>query len=81
MKTNLLLLTMITAWSAAANMPASAQYLQRNLTGFQKGMGHHTDPNLNGWGMAFSPDGTFCIADTIPGVATFYDLSANPSPP
>jgi hypothetical protein len=42
MKTNLPLLTVITVRSAPANMPASAQYLQRNLTGFQKGTGHHT---------------------------------------
>src|SRR5215468_2479785 len=59
---------------------SNAQYLQRNLTGFQPGKAHFTDPNLNGWGMAFIPDGPFCIADTATGVATFYLPSGKPLP-
>ena len=35
----------------------TAAYQQLNLVGFQPGMGHFTDPNLNGWGLAFAPGG------------------------
>jgi uncharacterized protein (TIGR03118 family) len=55
-------------------------YQQINLVGYQDGMAPHTDPNLNGWGMDFAPDGPFCVADTIPGVATFYDASGQVLP-
>ncbi len=41
---------------------SSAGYQQINLTGFQPGMAPHTDPNLNGWGLAFAPDGPFMVA-------------------
>src|SRR5262249_9553726 len=57
---------------------SNAQYLQRNLTGYQPGMGHFTDSRLNGWGMAYTPDGPFCVADTATGVATFYLPSGKP---
>src|SRR5439155_24643162 len=67
-------------WLALGTSPASAQYLQLNLVGYQKGMGRHTDPRLNGWGMAFAPDGPFCVANTATGVATFYDRSGKPLP-
>jgi len=50
-------------------------YQQLNLVGYQPGMATHTDPNLNGWGMDYAPGGAFCVADTTPGVATFYDRS------
>jgi uncharacterized protein (TIGR03118 family) len=43
-------------------------------------MARHTDPNLNGWGMDFAPDGPFCVADTFRGVATFYDRSGHVLP-
>jgi uncharacterized protein (TIGR03118 family) len=49
------------------------QYLEMDLVGYQKGMGRFTDPNLNGWGLAFVPDGPACVANTSTGVATFYD--------
>src|SRR5947209_13440428 len=55
-------------------------YQQINLVGYQPGMAPHTDPNLNGWGMDFAPGGPFCVADTIPGVATFYDRSGQVLP-
>ena len=55
-------------------------YQQLNLVGFQEGMARHTDPNLNGWGMDFAPDGPFCVADTFTGVATFYDRSGHVLP-
>jgi uncharacterized protein (TIGR03118 family) len=55
-------------------------YQQINLVGYQPGMAPHTDPNLNGWGMDFTPGGPFCVADTTPGVATFYDRSGQVLP-
>jgi uncharacterized protein (TIGR03118 family) len=55
-------------------------YQQINLVGYQPGMAPHTDPNLNGWGMDFAPGGPFCVADTTPGVATFYDTSGQVLP-
>jgi uncharacterized protein (TIGR03118 family) len=73
-------LAVLAGWMTLGVNSATAQYLQKNLVGFQKGMGHHTDPNLNGWGLAFSPDGAFCVADTATGVATFYDPSGKPLP-
>jgi uncharacterized protein (TIGR03118 family) len=58
----------------------SAGYQQINLTGFQPGMAPHTDPNLNGWGLAFAPDGPFFVADTSTGVATVYNHNGKPLP-
>jgi uncharacterized protein (TIGR03118 family) len=55
-------------------------YQQINLVGYQPGMAAQTDPNLNGWGMDFAPGGPFCVADNIPGVATFYDRSGQVLP-
>jgi hypothetical protein len=55
-------------------------YQQLNLVGYQPGMARHTDPNLNGWGMDYAPNGPFCVANTIPGVATFYDSSGHVLP-
>jgi uncharacterized protein (TIGR03118 family) len=55
-------------------------YQQLNLVGYQDGMARHTDPNLNGWGMDFAPGGPFCVANTFPGVATFYDRSGHVLP-
>jgi uncharacterized protein (TIGR03118 family) len=57
----------------------SAGYNELNLTGYQPGMGRYTDPNLNGWGMAETPGGSFCVANTSTGTATFYDHQGNPS--
>jgi uncharacterized protein (TIGR03118 family) len=56
-------------------------YQQINLVGYQPGLGHFTDTNLNGWGMTSLPDGTFCVADAFTtGVATFYDRSGHVLP-
>jgi uncharacterized protein (TIGR03118 family) len=55
-------------------------YQQHNLVGFQPGMAHYTDPNLNGWGLAFAPDGPFWVADTATGVSTVYDHQGKPLP-
>ena len=55
-----------------------SQYVQHNLVGFQPGMGHYLDPNLNGWGMDSAPGGPFCVADTATGVATFYSRNSRP---
>ena len=56
-------------------------YQQINLVGYQPGMAHFTDPNLNGWGMTSLPDGSFVVANTFTtGLATFYDRSGHVLP-
>jgi uncharacterized protein (TIGR03118 family) len=56
-------------------------YQQINLVGYQPGLGHFTDPNLNGWGMVSMPDGSFCVANAFTtGLATFYDRSGHVLP-
>jgi uncharacterized protein (TIGR03118 family) len=56
-------------------------YQQINLVGYQAGLGHFTDPNLNGWGMVSMPDGSFGVANTFStGLATFYDRSGHVLP-
>jgi uncharacterized protein (TIGR03118 family) len=56
-------------------------YQRINLVGYQPGMGHFTDPNLNGWGMTSMPDGSFCVANPFnTGLATFYDRSGHVLP-
>jgi uncharacterized protein (TIGR03118 family) len=57
-------------------------YTQLNLVGHQPGRARRTDPNLNGWGLDFGPNGPFCVANTSTGVATFYDQQGRTvSPP
>src|SRR5262249_328436 len=49
-------------------------FQQINLVSNQPGLGHHTDPNLNGWGMTSMPTGDFVVANAFTtGLATFYD--------
>jgi hypothetical protein len=56
-------------------------YKQINLVSYQPGIGHFTDPNLNGWGMTSMPDGSFCVANPFStGLATFYDRSGHVLP-
>ena len=56
-------------------------YQQINLVSNQPGLGHFTDPNLNGWGMTSLPDGSFCVANAFAtGLATFYDRSGHVLP-
>jgi uncharacterized protein (TIGR03118 family) len=56
-------------------------YQQINLVGYEPGIGHFTDPNLNGWGMVSMPDGSFCVANAFTtGLATFYDRSGHVLP-
>jgi uncharacterized protein (TIGR03118 family) len=56
-------------------------YQQINLVGFQPGVAHFTDPNLNGWGMVGMPDGSFAVANPFnTGLATFYDRSGHVLP-
>ena len=56
-------------------------YQQTNLVGYKSGMAHVTDPNLNGWGMASLPNGSYVVANTFTtGVATFYDSSGHVLP-
>ena len=55
-------------------------YDQLNLVSYLPGKAPTTDRNLNGWGIDFAPNGPFCVADTVPGVATFYDRLGNVLP-
>jgi uncharacterized protein (TIGR03118 family) len=56
-------------------------YQQTNLVGYTPGLAHFTDPNLNGWGMASMPDGSFVVANAFTtGLATFYDRSGHVLP-
>ena len=44
-------------------------------------MARYTDPNLNGWGMDFAPDGSLLRGQyDSTGVATFYDRSGQVLP-
>jgi uncharacterized protein (TIGR03118 family) len=54
-------------------------YQQINLVAEVPGVAPHTDPNLDGWGMAAIPNG-YVVADTAFGVATFYDAHGNVLP-
>ena len=60
---------------------ALAQYIEMDLTGYQPGLGRFLDPNLNGWGMDFTPDGLVAIANTATGTVTFYNHAGKPVPP
>jgi uncharacterized protein (TIGR03118 family) len=56
-------------------------YQQTNLVGYESGFGRFTDSNLNGWGMASMPDGSFVVANTFTtGLATFYNRSGHVLP-
>ena len=56
-------------------------FQQTNLVGYKPGIAHFTDPNLNGWGMASMPDGSFVVANAFTtGLATFYDSSGHVLP-
>ncbi len=56
-------------------------FQQINLVGYQPGIGHFTDANLNGWGMTSLPDGSFVVANAFTtGLATFYDRSGHVLP-
>jgi uncharacterized protein (TIGR03118 family) len=59
----------------------STGYVLTNLVGYQPGIAHFTDPNLNGWGMTSLPNGSFAVANTFTtGLATFYDRSGHVLP-
>jgi uncharacterized protein (TIGR03118 family) len=53
-------------------------YQQINLVGFQPGMGRFTDPNLNGWGLAFGPHDPFWVTNFSTGVSTVYAHDGTP---
>jgi uncharacterized protein (TIGR03118 family) len=54
-------------------------YQQINLVAEVPGVAPQTDPHLDGWGMAPIPNG-YVVADTVFGVATFYDAHGNVLP-
>jgi hypothetical protein len=56
-------------------------YRQIDRVGYQPGLGHSTDPNLNGWGMVSMPDGSFVVANSFTtGLATSYNRSGRVRP-
>jgi hypothetical protein len=56
-------------------------FQQLDLVGYQSGMGHFTDANLNGWGMTSMPNGSLVVANAFStGLATFYDSSGHVLP-
>jgi uncharacterized protein (TIGR03118 family) len=55
-------------------------YQQINLVAEVPGVAPETDPNLDGWGMAPTPNG-YVVGDTSLGVATFYDAHGDVLPP
>ncbi len=56
-------------------------YQQTNLVGYQSGLAPFTDSNLNGWGMASLPNGTYVVANTFTtGLATFYSSNGRVLP-
>jgi uncharacterized protein (TIGR03118 family) len=56
-------------------------YQQTNLVGYKTGFAPLTDTNLNGWGMASMPDGSFVVSNTFTtGLATFYSSSGQVLP-
>jgi len=57
----------------------SNSYEQHNLVSDGFGSADHTDKNLvNGWGVAFNPNGFVWVADNKTGVSTLYDGLGNP---
>ena len=53
-------------------------YQQTNLVGYKAGIAHFSDANLNGWGMAAMPNGSFAVANTFTtGLATIYNRSGH----
>jgi uncharacterized protein (TIGR03118 family) len=54
-------------------------YQQINLVGEVPGVAPQTDPHLDGWGMAPTPNG-YVVGDSVLGVATFYDAHGNVLP-
>lgn len=70
-KSPLILATFLASTLGASS--AAAQYKQKNLVSNQKGMAIRTDPRLiNGWGLAFFPNGPFWVADEGTGVSSVY---------
>jgi uncharacterized protein (TIGR03118 family) len=60
---------------------SASAYLQTNLVGYKQGIAQATDSNLNGWGMASLPNGTFVVANAFTtGKATFYDAAGHVLP-
>jgi uncharacterized protein (TIGR03118 family) len=56
-------------------------YQQIDLVSYRAGLGHSTDPNLNGWGMTSLPGGLFVVANPFStGVATIHDTSGHVLP-
>ena len=61
------------------NRTVPSGYQQINLVAEVPGAAPHTDPNLDGWGMAAIPNG-YVVADAPLGHATFYDANGKVLP-
>ena len=80
MKTILKSISIFVIFFTLARVTA-AQYVETDLTGYTQGQNtRYIDPNLNAWGMARLPNGIYAVADTCPGVITFYESSGRPLP-
>ena len=56
-------------------------YQLHNLVSDQAGKADHQDANLvNGWGVAFNPNGFVWVANNHTGTSTLYDGLGNPQP-
>jgi uncharacterized protein (TIGR03118 family) len=72
-------LTFGLALSTAIIAASPNSYQVHNLVSDVAGQADHTDTNLvNGWGVAFNPNGFVWVADNGTGVATLYDGLGNP---
>jgi len=59
---------------ASPTIAAPSAYAVTNLDSDVPGAALHTDPNLvNGWGVAFNPNGFVWVADNVSGKSTLYD--------
>ena len=66
------------AFTAAAHAEAN-RYQLEPLVADVPGAAPHADPNLvNGWGVAFNPNGFVWVADNGTGLSTLYDGLGNP---
>lgn len=62
------------AVTTLAITPASAQYVQTNLTSNIPGLAANTDPQLvNPWGISFGAASPFWVSDNGTGVSTLYN--------
>jgi uncharacterized protein (TIGR03118 family) len=80
-KSSCLLVLSVLSLSSLFVNPAVAQYRRVDLVSNVSGQARHTDPNqINGWGLAFFPDGPFWVADNGTGLSSLYGPLGAPVP-